>query len=316
LGAGASIEAIPNGDRNGLKTSVMNGFIDKLGMRGIIDNIELETYSENLEDIYSEIHNKPEYDAVRIELDNRIFKYFSDFEIPESPTIYDYLILSLRKKDAIATFNWDPLLLQAYLRVSTLTQDVPELIFLHGNVAVGICEEHKRGGVLGDKCGVCGGNFKKTPLLYPVKEKNYSGNLFIRDNWNAVKGYMTSAYMVTIFGYSAPKSDKSAIDLLKEAWGNISDRNLEEIEIIDIRPEEEVIESWSDFIHTHHFSVHNSFFNTTLGRFPRRSTEALFDRTMNNMWLDGSKGLREGMNFSELGKYFVPIIKEEIEKGY
>ncbi|MHA1748548.1 MAG: hypothetical protein ACTSXN_02865 [Promethearchaeota archaeon] len=31
----------------------------------------------------------------------------------ESPTIYDYLILSLRKKDVIATFNWDPLLVQA-----------------------------------------------------------------------------------------------------------------------------------------------------------------------------------------------------------
>lgn len=33
LGAGASIAAIPNGDKNGKQTSVMWGFIDKLGMR-------------------------------------------------------------------------------------------------------------------------------------------------------------------------------------------------------------------------------------------------------------------------------------------
>lgn len=31
----------------------------------------------------------------------------------ESPTIYDYLLLSLRKKDVVATINWDPLLVQA-----------------------------------------------------------------------------------------------------------------------------------------------------------------------------------------------------------
>ncbi|WP_342533325.1 hypothetical protein MHB40_20370 [Lysinibacillus sp. FSL K6-0057] len=37
LGAGASVAAIPNGDKNGMKTSVMKGFIGKLGMKEIIE---------------------------------------------------------------------------------------------------------------------------------------------------------------------------------------------------------------------------------------------------------------------------------------
>jgi hypothetical protein len=34
-------------------------------------------------------------------------------EIPDHVTLYDELLLTLRSKDLIATFNWDPLLLQA-----------------------------------------------------------------------------------------------------------------------------------------------------------------------------------------------------------
>ncbi len=199
------------------------------------------------------------------------------------------------------------------MRCRTLTEDVPELLFLHGNVSVGVCNEHKRGGPINSSCSVCGKSFERIPLLYPVKEKDYDSHLLIRDSWNAVRQYMERAYMLTVFGYSAPKTDKSAIELLKSAWGSISDRNYEEIEIVDIREEEDVKKSWDDFIYSHHYSVHKSFYDTTLGKFPRQSTEALFDKSMNNMWLDDSKGLRDGVNFSQLGKYFVPIIKEELQ---
>lgn len=49
--------------------------------------------------------------------------------------------------------------------------------------------------------------------------------------------------MVTIFGYSASKSDVEAITMLKKTWGAVKDRNLEEIEIVDLRDENEVIQS-------------------------------------------------------------------------
>ena len=117
--------------------------------------------------------------------------------------------------------------------------------------------------------------------------------------------------MVTIFGYSAPTSDAEAVAMLKKAWGNVEDRKMEEIELIDIREEEAVIESWRQFIHTHHYSYHTSFFDTTLARCPRRSCEATFDRLMNCIWLDGSKGFKESMSFSDIDEKTYKLIEEE-----
>ncbi|WP_353948437.1 hypothetical protein ABNN70_00845 [Sporolactobacillus sp. Y61] len=42
--------------------------------------------------------------------------------------------------------------------------------------------------------------------------------------------------------------------MLKNAWGAVEDRKFEEIEIVDLCDEDEVIKSWDDFIHTHHYS--------------------------------------------------------------
>ena len=51
--------------------------------------------------------------------------------------------------------------------------------------------------------------------------------------------------MFCIFGYSAPTSDAEAVAMLKKAWGNVDDRKMEEIELIDIREEDAVIDSWN-----------------------------------------------------------------------
>ena len=53
LGAGATIAAIPDGDKNGKSSSVMNGLLKKLNLEEILAGVELQTKSENLEDIYS-----------------------------------------------------------------------------------------------------------------------------------------------------------------------------------------------------------------------------------------------------------------------
>ena len=59
LGAGATMAAIPNGDKNGKKSSVMNGMISKLGLDDLLADVKLDTKSENIEDIYSELYMKP-----------------------------------------------------------------------------------------------------------------------------------------------------------------------------------------------------------------------------------------------------------------
>lgn len=311
LGAGASIAAIPNGDANGKKTSVMAGFIDRLGMSDLISNVNIATKSDNLENIYSELYERTDCKDVLDALESRVYDYFLEFEIPPKPTVYDFLILSLREKDVIATFNWDPLLLQAYQRVSNITEKLPKLLFLHGNVYVGLCHEHKRGGIVGGLCPLCGKQFEKTKLLFPVKNKNYNDDPFIKDNWNAIQQYMKTAFLVTIFGYSAPKTDAAAIDLLENSWGTTKDRNLEEIEIIDIRSEDELYETWDKFIHTHHYKVYKSFFDSNIARFPRRSCEAEFDRLFNCRFLDGEGGVKSEMSFGEIESFFERILFDE-----
>lgn len=135
LGAGATMAAIPNGDRYGKPCSVMRGFIKNLHLESILASVKLKTESENIEDIYSELFARgDECKAVRQELEDAIYDYFSDLELPDQLNIYDLILLSLTKKDCIATFNWDPFLIQAYNRVNKITDNLPQFAFLHSIV--------------------------------------------------------------------------------------------------------------------------------------------------------------------------------------
>lgn len=82
LGAGVTMTAIPNGDKNGRKSSVMNNFIEELGMSSIIKNINLNTKSNNLEDIYSELYERTDCQVVRELLDNKNKRIFFLFRNP------------------------------------------------------------------------------------------------------------------------------------------------------------------------------------------------------------------------------------------
>ncbi|MDD1150260.1 hypothetical protein M5G25_18395 [Pseudomonas sp. TNT2022 ID357] len=311
LGAGATMAAIPNGDKNGRRSSVMSGFLESLDMAEILKEVNLKTTSNNLEDIYSELHSRPECDDVRVELDRRIREYFSVLELPDEPNIYDLLLLSLRKKDLIATFNWDPLLLQAYQRVSKITQSLPDLAFLHGNVLVGYCRQHKCGGYIKARCRECGGVFEDAPLLYPVAQKNYSADPYIQDNWKAIRNKLKKAYLVTVFGYSAPKTDVEAIAILKDAWGYVKNRDLEDFEFIDICDEDVLVSSWDGFVHTHHYQAHKDFFSSSLAKHPRRTTVELFDRTMNCDFTDAFRKFTPGMGWDDIESLVDELVEEE-----
>ncbi len=289
----------------------MSGFIESLGMTEILEEVELKTSSTNLEDIYSELHSRPECDAIRKELDSRIRAYFSELELPDEPNIYDLLLLALRKKDIVATFNWDPLLLQAYQRACRVTKDLPDLAFLHGNVLVGYCRDHRRGGILDTYCPECGKPFDPAPLLYPVAHKNYAADPYILDNWKAIQNKLKRAYLVTIFGYSAPKTDVEAIALMKGAWGAVEERSLEDFEFIDICDEDSLIANWQEFIHSHHYQVHKDFFSSSLAQHPRRTTVELFDRTMNSMFTGAFRKFIPGMTWKNIESLITELVEEE-----
>ncbi len=310
LGAGASLASFPDGDIDGNILPVMDNLIEVIGIGSILDSMEIPHTQRNFEEVYSELHKRGnEQDLVVIE--KQIEFYFSQMRLPYKPTLYDHLVLSLRKKDVIATFNWDPFLFLALQR-NHRKGEMPNAVFLHGNVAIGVCEEDRKFGPRGTPCPTCGTAFKAVRLLYPVREKNYTSAPFIRSQWEFLQIILKSAYMLTIFGYGAPESDAEAIALMQQAWGKAEERNLEEIELIDTRSEEELLKTWESFIHTHHYRVFDDFYKSTIANHPRRSCEAMWQQFMEVRFLD-QHPIPKSADWSELERWLKPRI--DAEKG-
>ena len=280
LGAGASIATLPNGDRNGKRLPDMRGLALLPEVRELLLEGEIKEPEADFEAAYAQLRSEGR-DEIADHVDREVRNYFSDIEIVEATTIYDHLLLSLRPKDLIATFNWDPLLVQARHRlVNAGARDLPELAFLHGNVAVGACTEHDVQGDIRAHCPICEEPLEPVPLLYPVTEKDYEADPFISRAWGRLRDDLGRACLVTIFGYSAPISDVAAIAEFKRAWGPVQGRELEEFELV-IRPgadPDRATETWDDFIFSHHFEVFEDFYDSAAANHPRRSAENYFNR--------------------------------------
>jgi hypothetical protein len=309
LGAGASRAAFPRGERAGRHLPLMSDFVEIVPVKEILHRSGICFETQNFEDIYSKLILKPDKAAVREALEEAVFSYFSSLRLFDTPTIYDHLILGLRPKDVIATFNWDPFLIQAVTRNQWLAGH-PKLLFLHGNVLQGYCEKDNMHGMIGHSCSQCGQPLGRGPLLYPVQEKNYQNQPAIRSARGAAKWAFQNAFMVTVFGYSAPQSDRGVIELLHDAWGDPQGRNLEQFEFIDIRDESSLVENWTDFIHTHHYEVHSDFFDSWIANHPRRTGEAYWNQYMEAAFIDNNPVSR-AHSLKELWKWYEPLIAAE-----
>ena len=116
---------------------------------------------------------------------------------------------------------------------------------------------------------------------------------------------------MTIFGYSAPRTDQAAIDLMKEGWGLAKDRSFEEIEIIDIKDRVVLEETWSPFIHTHHWGAHPSLYESYfLMRWPRRTCESFFNANMQND-PDPDNTMPADADWDGLRKFVEPLVEAE-----
>ena len=311
LGAGASYAAFPNGDKHGRKLPLMNNLVEILGLKSLLARTKITFETDNFEDIYDKIHKSSELSQIRGELEKVIYTYFNEMELPETPTIYDHLLLSLRDKDVVATFNWDPFLIQAFQRNSSKFK-LPRLLFLHGNVKVGGCEKDNVLGAKGNRCSRCQQLLKPSKLLYPISEKNYHRNSFISGQWDELSRHLKDAFMITIFGYGAPKSDVSAISLLKSAWGDVYDREMEQTEIIDIRTEDELSETWEQFIHSHHYDTFTSFYDSWLANHPRRTGEAYLNQFLKAQFIENNPIPKEH-TFWELWEWFEKLQEIELQ---
>lgn len=274
LGAGASRAALANGDANGRILPLMANLLQVIpSIRGLLLEAGLEIDDSDFESTYGRIAKDDAYGAVTSRIETAIYDYFNLLALPPTPTIYDHLVMALREKDVIATLNWDPLLLQAAQRCSMPGVSLPRLLFLHGNVLAGFCETDSVHGYRGSRCSRCGQDLKPARLLYPIADKNYSSDPMIASHWKYLDGALQEAFMVTIFGYSGPASDASAIDVLQKAWRSNAQGEMNQLEIIDIQDAAKVRKTWLEFISFEHYEAHSGFFESWIAKHPRRTGE-------------------------------------------
>lgn len=306
LGAGASRATCPKGDANGRPLPLMADLGALPGIAKLLGGAR----GGNFEEIYSAIASDVANTSLRQSLEDEVHRYFASLRLPEGPTIYDHLVMSLRPKDVIATFNWDPFLIQAVRRMPNVAEGrYPRLVFLHGSVLAGYCAIDKIVGTVGTLCE-CGRTYQPSRLLYPVAEKDYRADPMISAGWQFLEGALKKAFMVTVFGYSAPTSDVSAIEILKNAWGTPEERRMEQFEIIDIRPEDELKQSWDPFIHTHHYEIHSDFYSSFIATHPRRTGEAYWNQCVAGRFTTPNPA-PHAPTVGELANWFQPLLEAE-----
>ena len=315
LGAGSSLAAFPDGDRNGLQLPLMHNLIKVVGLEQILERHGIDADIANFEEFYDELVTKKKKEDLLQEIERTIHNYFSKLELVDKATLYDYLLLSLREKDLIATFNWDPLLAIAYQRNVAICK-LPRIVYLHGNVAIGVCETHKQMGSVSEVCSECNTQLRPSRLLFPVKQKNYSEDPFIKNQWEILRWHLNYAYLVTIFGYSAPTTDIEAKNLMLSAWKDNPTRELAQFNIVDIKNREELKHSWKDFSVRQYngisddFGISDNLLNTYIFSHPRRTCEAFAMATLQQEpWRENPFPLISDLHL--LHSWIAPLLQEE-----
>jgi hypothetical protein len=271
--------------------------------------------SGNFELIYDALASSDAYHDLRLEVETRVQEYFARLQLPGDVTVYDQLLLSLRRKDLIATFNWDPFLLQAYARNRGIKR-LPRVVCLHGNVYLGYCPEHRVKGYSTQNCNTCGKPLQPSPLLFPITKTEYRSHPLLSGEWDELAKTLEHAYLLTIFGYAAPASDVAAREILLKAWDANGTRELAEVEVIDILPERLLHKRWKDFTVRHHWGALTRFSHTLQSRYPRRSCEAFaFATLQQNPW--ATRRIPRFRRLDRLHDWIRPLVDEEqaLENG-
>lgn len=312
LGAGASFASLPKGDKFGRNLPLMYNLVEVIGIQYVFKKYGVEYESDNFEAVYDRLSKSGMHDDLVAEIEREVENYFRDMALPDEATIYDYLVLSLRSKDIIATFNWDPFLAQAFQRNMNVVgyENMPQVVFLHGNVSIGVCRDCMRKGWVNNRCDTCNKQFSSSKLLYPVSDKNYSNDPFLFGEWKQLQKYLKHAYFVTVFGYSAPVTDVEARKLLLDVWSENQVKDFALIEIIDVKSDEQVKDNWKDFIVRDNYLIRNDFFSTYMASHPRRSCDAYAMATLQqNPWRENP--LLRGCSLKELQTWIQPLVIEE-----
>jgi hypothetical protein len=104
---------------------------------------------------------------------------------------------------------------------------------------------------------------------------------------------------------------------MNTAWGTVSKRNMEQFEIIDIRPEKEGVKRWNNFIHSHHYDYAYDYFSSSLAFNPRRTSESYYQHnlplTIDEAFSESNPIISEIITLQELWDWHKPLIDAENE---
>ena len=103
------------------------------------------------------------------------------------------------------------------------------------------------------------------------------------------------------------------ISLPDTPWGDVEDREMEQTEIIN-RPgadKEKLRDTWDPFIHTHHYDVLESFYDSFIAKHPRRSIEAYWNQYWEAKFISNNTVPANFETFDELAKWYKPLIEAE-----
>lgn len=312
VGAGASIAACKI-DKNGKEVPLLKNIHNILGLTNLLKEYHFsDEQMEDFEKLFSDINGKVEYRELQNKLEYEVCDYFSKLQIPDTPTLYDYLILALTEKDAIISFNWDPFLMQSYRR-NINVGNLPELIFPHGNSGVGLCYDCKIKGYANCYCPNCYKKFEQMPLLYPIGKKDYSSNSIIVNEWNRAKYVLSKAAGITIYGYGAPVTDVEAVELMKSANKISQMKDIAPFTIINLAEnEKEQKRKWAEFYDKAMLLYCNNFEDSLLWRNPRVSLEVEFDSYLQQHPRSFEKSFKKFSTLKELQDFVMTITEYDM----
>lgn len=311
LGAGASLAALPGGDASGRELPLMRNVVEVVGLEPLLRMHGIAGGFEDFELLYDKLATDLTRLALLGEIESRVRGYFAGMQLPKEVTLYDLVLLSLREKDVVATFNWDPFLAQAYRR-NIAIRCLPSILFLHGNVEVGVCQQHRRKGFIHQCCSECGRQFEPSRLLFPVGQKDYTNDPFIKNEWDQLQDHLERAYIVTIFGYSAPVTDIEARSLLLKSWRENATQELAEVEVVDIRRREELEANWADFFVRRRYAIFPDICRSLSFQYVRRSCDAFAMANLQQApWRENP--FPKSPELSVIHNWLAPLLQEEEE---
>jgi len=75
-------------------------------------------------------------------------------------------------------------------------------------------------------------------------------------------------------------------------------------------------QTWDPFIHTHHYDVLESFYDSFIANHPRRSLEAYCNQYLEAKFISDNPVPQQFASFEEMAEWYEPLLEAEKDHDY